>query len=83
MSWLFYPIVFLFPLIGLTGGAAIVAVEVGYTIADIVAKAVFGLLILAIAIRKSENETGERFAVPGTGTCQRTEPVRRIAKTAK
>jgi len=46
----------LFPLIGFTGGAAITAVEVGYTIADIVAKAVFGILILAIAIRKSEAE---------------------------
>lgn len=56
VSWLFYPIVFLFPLIGFTGGAAITAVEVGYTIADIVAKAVFGILILAIAIRKSEAE---------------------------
>ncbi len=56
ISWLFYPIVFLFPLIGLTGGAAITAVEVGYTIADIVAKAVFGILILAIAMRKSEHD---------------------------
>lgn len=56
VSWLFYPIVFLFPLIGFTGGAAITAVEVGYTIADIVAKAVFGIVILAIAIRKSEEE---------------------------
>lgn len=56
ISWLFYPIVYLFPLIGLTGGAAITAVEVGYTVADIVAKAVFGILILAIAMRKSEHE---------------------------
>lgn len=56
VSWLFYPIVYLFPLVGLTGGTAIMAVEVGYTIADIVAKAVFGLVILAIAIRKSEHE---------------------------
>lgn len=56
ISWLFYPIVFLFPLVGLTGGAAITAVEVGYTIADIMAKAVFGILILVIAMRKSEHE---------------------------
>jgi len=83
VSWLFYPIVFLFPLIGLTGGAAIVAVEVGYTIADIVAKAVFGLLILAIAIRKSENETGERVAVPGTGTAKEPSSAGGSAKTAK
>lgn len=54
VSWAFYPIVYLFPLMGITGGSAIVAVEVGYTVADIVAKAVFGLVIFAIAVRKSE-----------------------------
>jgi bacteriorhodopsin len=58
VSWLFYPVVFLFPLLGIEGGAAITAVEVGYTIADIVAKAVFGIVILTIAMRKSEAEGG-------------------------
>jgi len=58
-SWLFYPIVYLFPLVGLTGGAAITAVEVGYTIADIVAKAVFGVYIFVIAMRKSKIELEE------------------------
>jgi bacteriorhodopsin len=53
VSWAFYPIVYLLPLLGVTGGDAIVVVEAGYTIADIVAKAVFGLLIFAIALRKS------------------------------
>lgn len=55
-SWCFYPIVFVFPMIGLTGGTAITAVQVGYTIADIVAKAIFGILIYVIAVRKSEVE---------------------------
>ncbi len=55
-SWSFYPVVFVFPMIGFTGGAAATAVQVGYTVADIVAKAVFGLLIFAIALRKSEQE---------------------------
>lgn len=55
-SWAFYPLVYLFPLVGLTGGSAIVAVEVGYTVADITAKAVFGLVIFMIAVRKSEAE---------------------------
>lgn len=55
-SWAFYPLVYLFPLVGLTGGSAIVAVEVGYTVADITAKAVFGLVIFTIAVRKSEAE---------------------------
>lgn len=56
ISWAFYPIVYLLPLMGITGGSAIVAIETGYTIADITAKAVFGLFIFAIALRKSEAE---------------------------
>ena len=60
VSWMFYPIVFLFPMIGLTGGTAITAVQVGYTVADIVAKAVFGVLIYVIASRKTEVETATR-----------------------
>lgn len=56
VSWCFYPVVFVLPMIGLTGGAASTAVQVGYTISDIVAKAVFGILIYAIAVRKSEGE---------------------------
>jgi bacteriorhodopsin len=54
LSWSFYPIVFIFPMIGISGGAATTAVQVGYTIADIVAKAAFGVLIYFIALRKTE-----------------------------
>ena len=53
VSWAFYPIVYLLPLVGITGGSAIVAVETGYTIADIVSKCVFAMLIYMIAVRKS------------------------------
>ena len=56
LSWCFYPVVFIFPMIGITGGAATTAVQVGYTISDIVAKAVLGVLIFAIAARKSQRE---------------------------
>ncbi|MFZ4508799.1 MAG: bacteriorhodopsin-like [Fimbriimonas sp.] len=59
-SWCFYPIVFVLPMVGLSGGDATAAVQVGYTIADLVAKAAFGILIFSIASRKSEAEgTGE------------------------
>ena len=54
LSWSFYPVVFVFPMIGLTGADAETAVQIGYTIADIVAKAVFGILIFMIAVRKTE-----------------------------
>ena len=55
-SWLFYPVVFVFPMLGFTGGAATTAVQVGYTVADVIAKAVFGVLVFLIAARKSEHE---------------------------
>jgi len=60
VSWLFYPVVFVFPMIDFTGGAATTAVQVGYTVADVVAKAVFGVLIFMIAARKSQIETSLR-----------------------
>lgn len=57
VAWFFYPIVYFLPFVlTLTDGTTIAAIEVGYTIADIVAKAVFGLLIYLIAVRKSELE---------------------------
>ena len=56
LSWCFYPAVFVLPMLGITGGNATTAVQVGYTISDIVAKAMFGVLIYMIAARKSESE---------------------------
>jgi bacteriorhodopsin len=56
VTWLFYPIVFILPMIGLTGGSAKVGVQVGYSIADVLAKAAFGIFIYTIALRKSEVE---------------------------
>jgi len=54
VSWCFYPIVFVFPMIGFTGGAATTAVQIGYTACDIISKAMFGVLVYNIAARKSE-----------------------------
>ena len=55
-SWAFYPIVFIFPMLGIDGSAASTFVQIGYSVADIVAKAVFGVLIFAIAMKKSQSE---------------------------
>lgn len=54
ISWSFYPIVYLFPNLGIESAYA--AVEIGYSVADIIAKAGFGVLIYMIARRKSEAE---------------------------
>ncbi len=67
ISWSFYPVVFVFPMIGLTGGTAATAVELGYTVADITAKAVFGVLIFMIAVRKSAIEMETRTVPVRTG----------------
>jgi bacteriorhodopsin len=57
VSWCFYPIVFILPMLGIGGlvaGEINAAVQVGYTIADVVAKALFGVMIYMIAQRKSD-----------------------------
>jgi bacteriorhodopsin len=58
-SWGFYPIVYMIPYTNFGGGAVETGVQVGYTIADIVAKAGLGILIYLIAVRKSQAEYGE------------------------
>jgi len=55
-SWGFYPIVYMAPYANISGATAETAIQIGYTIADLVAKAVVGVLIWIIAIRKSEAE---------------------------
>ena len=55
LSWSFYPVVYFAPFVmALDGGTAKTVIEVGYTISDIVAKAVFGVMIFMIAVRKSQ-----------------------------
>ena len=55
-SWGFYPIVYMAPYAGLTGGTVTTTIQLGYTVADIVAKAGVGILIFLISLRKSEAE---------------------------
>ena len=64
-SWGFYPVVFAAPFFGLTGGTVETAIQVGYTIADLVAKVGLGILIFLIAVRKSESETVDGKAYAG------------------
>jgi bacteriorhodopsin len=58
-AWGFYPIVYMIPFTSLAGGTVETAVQIGYTIADIVAKAGVGVLIYVIAVRKSAIEYPE------------------------
>lgn len=67
ITWAFYPIAYLGPEFGFTGPTAEVFVQVGYTIADIVAKAGLGLFIYWIARRKSEAEGYEPGEIRAAG----------------
>lgn len=55
-SWGFYPIVYMLPYTSLGGASTEVGVQIGYTIADLIAKVGVGILIFVIALRKSEIE---------------------------
>jgi len=57
LTWCFYPVVFILPMLGLSGASAQVGVQVGYSIADVLAKAAFGIFIYFVAVRKSEIES--------------------------
>merc|ERR1719379_2968389 len=56
ISWLTYPFVYIIKMIGISGVTATAGEQIGYSIADVVAKAVFGMLIWAIASEKSKIE---------------------------
>ena len=52
-TWGVYPISYLFPVLGLDGANAFVLRQVGYSIADVLAKCLYGLVIYKIARMKS------------------------------
>ena len=55
-TWGVYPIAYLFNIVGDASASSFVTVQVGYTLADVLAKCVFGLTILKIARMKSVAE---------------------------
>ena len=52
-TWGVYPIAYIFNIVGDASSSSFVTVQVGYTVADVLAKCVFGLTILKIARMKS------------------------------
>ena len=55
-TWGVYPISYMFPMFGLDGPEAFVYRQVGYSIADVLAKCLYGLLIYKIARIKSADD---------------------------
>ena len=66
LSWGVYPIAYLLPLLNISGANAWVGEQVGYSIADIVAKAVYGLIIFSVARMKSHEDDAEFAAIEGS-----------------
>merc|ERR1712216_291398 len=56
LSWCTYPIVYTFPMLGFTGTHAVVGIQMGYCISDIISKCGVGLMIYQITIAKSRND---------------------------
>jgi len=59
VSWLTYPVVYVLPMMGLTGSSAVVAIQCGYCASDIISKCGVGLIIYSITAAKSEIEEKE------------------------
>ena len=55
VSWCTYPIVYVFPMMGISGPSSVVAIQLGYSCSDIISKCGVGLLIYQITNTKSKN----------------------------
>jgi len=56
ISWCTYPVVYLFPMWGITAATSVVSIQIGYCASDIISKCGVGLLIYQITYAKSTKE---------------------------
>jgi len=56
ISWCTYPVVYLFPMLGITASKAVVGIQIGYCVSDIISKCGVGLVIYQITYAKSTKE---------------------------
>merc|ERR1712110_247217 len=54
ISWCTYPVVYVFPMMGIKAANAVVAIQIGYCASDIISKCGVGLVIYRISKMKSE-----------------------------
>merc|ERR1711976_500890 len=53
ISWCTYPVVYLFPMLGIQAAKAVVSIQLGYCVSDIISKCGVGLVIYKISYAKS------------------------------
>jgi len=58
ISWCTYPVVYLFPMLGISGSNVVVLIQLGYSVSDIISKCGVGLLVYSITMAKSAAITG-------------------------
>ena len=63
LTWSAYPVIYVLPLVGITGSIAFISTEVGYAVADMLAKVAYGVMIYLAAAGKSVPDL-ERTHVP-------------------
>merc|ERR1719183_2882887 len=56
VSWCTYPIVYLMPMLGVSGADAVVAIQIGYCVADIISKCGVGCIVYSITYAKTQAE---------------------------
>jgi bacteriorhodopsin len=56
ISWCTYPVVYLFPMLGMSGASTVVNIQIGYCASDIISKCGVGLIIYQISYAKSTKE---------------------------
>jgi len=64
ISWLTYPVVYVIPMMGAVGAQAVVGIQVGYCISDIISKCGVGLFIYQISLAKSNAAMAEGYSAP-------------------
>jgi bacteriorhodopsin len=64
-TWGVYPISYLMPVLGIDGANAFVGRQIGYTVADVLAKCLFGLTIYKIARLKSAADDASYASAEG------------------
>merc|ERR1711896_72623 len=56
LSWCTYPAVYLLPMLGMGGTAAVVSIQMGYCVSDIISKCGVGIVIYQISYAKAQAE---------------------------
>merc|ERR1712048_806467 len=56
ISWCTYPVVYLFPMLGINAASAVVSIQIGYCASDIISKCGVGIVIYQITYAKSSKE---------------------------